>query len=94
MADIETAKRNAAKKAVADHFDPSARYVGIGSGSTIVYVVEAIKALKDERVLRINYVPTGYQSRQVIYNAGLQDIKFDSLPPDAVIDIAFDGADE
>ncbi|KAI4198025.1 MAG: hypothetical protein LQ350_005536 [Teloschistes chrysophthalmus] len=94
MADIETAKRNAAKKAVADHFDPSARYVGIGSGSTIVYVVEAIKALKDERVFRINYVPTGYQSRQVIYNAGLQDIKFDSLPPGAVIDIAFDGADE
>lgn len=94
MADIETAKRNAAQKAVADHFDPSARYVGIGSGSTIVYVVEAIKALKDERVSRINYVPTGYQSRQVIYNAGLQDIKFDSLPPDAVIDIAFDGADE
>ncbi|KAI4116877.1 MAG: hypothetical protein LQ338_007646 [Usnochroma carphineum] len=94
MADIETAKRNAAAKAVADHFDPTARYVGIGSGSTIIHVVEAIQALQDPRIPRINFVPTGYQSRQVIYNAGLQDIKFDSLPPGTLIDIAFDGADE
>ena len=63
---IETAKRNAAQKAVEEHFDPSARYVGIGSGSTIVYVVEAIQALKDSRIANINFVPTGYQSRQVI----------------------------
>ena len=63
--DIELAKRNAAQKAVEEHFDPSARYVGIGSGSTIVYVVEAIQALKDPRVANIYFVPTGYQSRQV-----------------------------
>ena len=94
MADIETAKRNAARRAVTDHFDPAAKYVGIGSGSTIVYVVEAIQALKDERISQIHFVPTGYQSRQVIINAGLKDIKFDSLPKNTLIDIAFDGADE
>lgn len=94
MADIETAKRNAALRAVADHFDPAAKYVGIGSGSTIVYVVEAIQALKDDRVSQIHFVPTGYQSRQVIIQAGLKDIKFDSLPKNTIIDIAFDGADE
>ena len=94
MADIETAKRNAALKAVADHFDPNARYIGIGSGSTIVYVVEAIQALKDDRVANIGFVPTGYQSRQVILNAGLKDMKFDSLPRGAILDVAFDGADE
>ncbi|KAI4165563.1 MAG: hypothetical protein LQ342_000976 [Letrouitia transgressa] len=94
MADVETAKRNAALRAVADHFNPSARYVGIGSGSTIVHVVEAIKAIDDDRIPRINFVPTGYQSRQVIYNAGFQDIKFDSLPKGITIDVAFDGADE
>ncbi|KAL8702022.1 MAG: hypothetical protein Q9201_004599, partial [Fulgogasparrea decipioides] len=94
MADIETAKRNAAVKAVADYFKPSFRYVGIGSGSTIVYVVEAIRALKDDRISRILFVPTGYQSRQVIRDAGLQDIQFDSLPNNTVIDVAFDGADE
>ncbi|KAI4182433.1 MAG: hypothetical protein L6R41_005987 [Letrouitia leprolyta] len=92
--DIETAKKNAALKAVADHFDPSARYIGIGSGSTIVHVVDAIQALKDPRIARISFVPTGYGSRQVILNAGLQDIKFDSLPPGTLIDVAFDGADE
>ena len=63
--DIELAKRNAAQKAVEEHFDPSARYIGIGSGSTIVYVVEAIQALKDPRIANIYFVPTGYQSRQV-----------------------------
>lgn len=92
--DIETAKKNAALKAVADHFDPSARYIGIGSGSTIVHVVDAIKALEDPRIPRISFVPTGYGSRQVILNAGLQDIKFDSLPAGTLIDVAFDGADE
>lgn len=39
-------------------------------------------------------MPTGYQSRRVLYAAGLQDIKFDSLPPNTLIDVAFDGADE
>ena len=91
---IESAKRAAAIRAVADHFDPTARYVGIGSGSTIVYVVEAIQALKDPRIQNIQFVPTGYQSRQVIFNAGLRDTKYDSLPRGALIDVAFDGADE
>ena len=64
LSDIEDAKRNAARAAVAEHFDPAARYVGIGSGSTIVYVVEAIQALNDPRIANINFIPTGYQSRQ------------------------------
>lgn len=93
-ADIETAKRNAAVKAVDDHFDPTAKYVGIGSGSTIVYVVEAIQALKDDRISNILFVPTGHQSRQLIIKAGFKDIKFDSLPSGTLIDVAFDGADE
>ena len=91
---IEDAKRAAAHRAVADHFDPSAKYVGIGSGSTIVYVVEAIQALKDSRIANINFIPTGYQSRKVILKAGLKDLKFDSLPENTLIDVAFDGADE
>lgn len=62
---IESAKRAAAQLAVKEHFNPEARYVGIGSGTTIVYVVEAIKELKDPRIQNIHFVPTGYQSRQV-----------------------------
>ena len=66
LSNIEAAKRNAGQQAVQDHFDPAAKYIGIGSGSTIVYVVDAIKALNDPRIKDINFVPTGYQSRQVI----------------------------
>ena len=92
--DIETAKLNAANLAVREHFPPNPSYIGIGSGSTIVYVVEAIKALNHPNIANIAFVPTGYQSRRVIHEAGLRDIKFDSLPNGALIDVAFDGADE
>ncbi|ORY18301.1 ribose 5-phosphate isomerase A-domain-containing protein [Clohesyomyces aquaticus] len=89
---IESAKRAAATQAVSEHFDPAATHVGIGSGTTIVYVVEAIKNASTNPHIR--FVPTGYQSRQVIVEAGLTPIAFDSLPPDVMLDIAFDGADE
>ena len=65
---IESAKRAAAKLAVKEHFDPEARFIGIGSGTTIVYVVDAIKDLQDPRIQNIHFVPTGYQSRQVPLN--------------------------
>ena len=41
---IESAKKKAAYRAVEEHFNPNAMFVGIGSGSTIIYGVEAIKA--------------------------------------------------
>ena len=90
---VEQAKRNAAKAAVAAHFPKDPRFVGIGSGTTIVYVVEAIKAL-DTDISRVCFVPTGYQSRQLVISAGLIPVQFDSLPDDVTLDIAFDGADE
>ena len=107
---VEAAKRRAAERAVADHFDPSFRYVGIGSGTTILYVVDAIKASLEKSIASsaadeqqrasldlstlIQFVPTGYQSRQVIVKAGLTPIAFDSLPVHVALDVAFDGADE
>ncbi|KAJ5924542.1 hypothetical protein N7466_008729 [Penicillium verhagenii] len=93
MADVEAAKRAAAQTAVANHYPKDARWVGIGSGTTIVYVVEAIKALGvDTSATR--YVPTGYQSRQLILTAGLTAVEFDAIPAGTVLDVAFDGADE
>lgn len=89
---IEAAKKAAAIQAVSEHFDPSATHVGIGSGTTIVYVVEAIKDRSTNPQIR--FVPTGYQSRQVIIQAGLTPIAFDSLPDNVMLDVAFDGADE
>lgn len=95
---IEAAKRRAAFKAVEDHFDSSMRFTGIGSGSTIVYGVEAIKAHLDAHPPpqgTMNwFVPTGWNSRKVIEQAGLIPIAFDSLPGNAMMDVCFDGADE
>lgn len=39
-------------------------------------------------------MPTGWNSRKVIEAAGLTPIAFDSLPSDAMLEVAFDGADE
>ncbi|KAJ5894782.1 Ribose-5-phosphate isomerase [Penicillium taxi] len=91
--DIEASKRAAAKTAVANHYPKDARWVGIGSGTTIVYVVEAIIALGVDTT-HTRYVPTGYQSRQLILNAGLTAVEFDGVPFGTVLDVAFDGADE
>jgi len=90
---IESAKKAAANRAVAEYFDPKFEYIGIGSGTTIVYVVEAIQALPASKS-HIKFVPTGYASRQVIVQAGLTPIAFDSLPMGTMLDVAFDGADE
>lgn len=90
---VEAAKRAAGKAAVDNHYPKDAKFVGIGSGSTIVYVVQAIKELGiDTSATR--YVPTGFQSKQLIINAGLTAVEFDTIPEGTVLDIAFDGADE
>lgn len=90
---IESAKRAAGKEAVTNHYPADARWVGIGSGSTIAYVVEAIKNSGLDTTLT-KFVPTGFQSKQLIVEAGLTPIEFDAVPEDTVFDIAFDGADE
>ncbi|KAJ9195152.1 hypothetical protein DTO164E3_6913 [Paecilomyces variotii] len=90
---IEASKRAAARTAVQNHYPKVAKYVGIGSGTTIVYVVEAIKELGFD-TSNTFFVPTGYQSKQLIISAGLTPITFDSLPEGTVLDVAFDGADE
>ncbi|KAI9829851.1 MAG: hypothetical protein M1819_005949 [Sarea resinae] len=96
LLDIEATKKIAALRAVEEHFLPTDQYVGIGSGTTITYVVEAIKAraASTNRETEIKFVPTGYQSRHVIVQAGLTPIAFDSLPDGQLLDVAFDGADE
>jgi ribose 5-phosphate isomerase A len=91
--DIEECKRAAAQLAVKENFPSDPRFVGIGSGSTIVYVVEAIMALGQD-VTKVCFVPTGYQSRELIMNVGLVPVHFGSLPDQVVLDICFDGADE
>lgn len=90
---IEKAKRAAGKAAVDNHYPKDAKFVGIGSGSTIAYVVQAIKELGIDTSATL-YVPTGFQSKQLVINAGLTAVEFDAIPEGTVLDIAFDGADE
>ena len=59
LSKVEASKRRAAYKAVEDHFDPSYRYIGIGSGSTVVYVVEAIAAKGRNVTSKMIFIPTG-----------------------------------
>lgn len=93
MSNVEASKRAAATAAVENHYPINAKWVGIGSGTTIVYVVEAIKNSGTDTTLT-KFVPTGYQSKQLVINAGLTAVEFDAIPEGVVLDIAFDGADE
>ncbi|KAI1635613.1 ribose 5-phosphate isomerase A-domain-containing protein [Biscogniauxia mediterranea] len=103
---IESAKRAACQQAVAENFDPSFRYVGIGSGSTVAYVVEAIAAYGPAVTSGIKFIPSGSGSAQLVRNAGLSVLTIPELlasvssssssssPSRQYIDVYFDGADE
>lgn len=88
---INQAKRAAAFKAV-DENVKSGMVVGIGSGSTVVFAVEAV-ALGVKRGLYKDLicVPTSFQARQLILQNGLRLGDVDAFPE---IDVDIDGADE
>src|SRR5271169_702808 len=70
LSTTDKAKRLAAHAAVVEHFPPKARVVGIGSGSTVIYAVE--KILQLEGMQNVVFVPTGFQSRELIVRGGLR----------------------
>ncbi|KAG9307363.1 hypothetical protein G9A89_017192 [Geosiphon pyriformis] len=88
---IEGAKRKAAYKAVDEHILSSVKVVGIGSGSTIVYAMEHLLQREKEVNEGMVFVPTSFQSRQLIINGGLRLGSVDQYPE---IDVTIDGADE
>lgn len=95
---VESAKRRAAFQAVDEHLLSSFKYVGIGSGSTVVYVVEAIVGKGQAFYSAMTFVPTGSQSKGLIREAGLALCNLDERPlvdgRPVPLDVAFDGADE
>ncbi|EJD07931.1 ribose 5-phosphate isomerase [Fomitiporia mediterranea MF3/22] len=88
---IEASKRLAAWTAVDHHIRSEHKVIGIGSGSTVPYVVERIvaqgKELNKDRV----FLPTGFQSKELIVKANLRLGDVDQYPS---IDVTIDGADE
>ncbi|KAK9417680.1 putative Ribose 5-phosphate isomerase a [Seiridium unicorne] len=98
---VESAKRAAGRKAVEEHLLPSYKRIGIGSGSTIKYVVEAIAELPKSQTDNMKFVPTGIQSRDLIRVARLPLLAIDDMVMEAeyeegqqYLDVCFDGADE
>jgi len=95
---IESAKRKAASRAISEHFSSDFTHVGIGSGTTILYGIEAIKSHLSSHAPpsghKIYFVPTGEKSKKSIEDAGLLVRTYDELEDDVVLDVAFDGADE
>ncbi|KAG1468735.1 hypothetical protein G6F56_003661 [Rhizopus delemar] len=86
---IEQGKKQAAYRAVDEYISPQHKVVGIGSGSTVVYVVERI--LQKPELKHIVYIPTSFQSKLLILEGGLQLGNIEQHP---VIDVTIDGADE
>ncbi|KAI8079893.1 ribose 5-phosphate isomerase A-domain-containing protein [Halteromyces radiatus] len=78
-----------AYKAVDDHISPDDKVIGIGSGSTVVYVVERI--LQKPELRHLIYIPTSFQSKLLIIEGGLNLGSIEQYP---VIDVTIDGADE
>jgi ribose 5-phosphate isomerase A len=89
--DIEVAKRLAAWEAVDRHVSSQHKIIGIGSGSTVPYVVERIVQQGEQANSDRVFLPTGFQSRELIVSSGLNLGDVDQFP---TIDVTLDGADE
>ncbi|KAI8453303.1 ribose-5-phosphate isomerase [Phakopsora pachyrhizi] len=91
LSKLEASKRLAAYAAVDQHLLPHHRVIGIGSGSTVPYVVERIVQQGHEINEPRWFIPTGFQSKELIVKAGLNLGDVDQFPS---LDITIDGADE
>jgi len=90
MSTIEDAKKLAGYSAV-NEWVKDGMIVGVGSGSTVVYVVERLVQRVKEEKLNVVCVPTSFQANQLIVQGGLQ---LGDLARYPVLDVAIDGADE
>ncbi|KZP18526.1 ribose-5-phosphate isomerase [Athelia psychrophila] len=90
MSGIERSKRLAAFAAVDENLLAKHRVIGIGSGSTVPYVVERIFSRGEENKDRV-FIPSGFQSKELVVSAGMNLGDVDQYP---IIDVTFDGADE
>lgn len=88
---IEQAKRLAAFAAVDRHVKPEHKVIGIGSGSTVPYVVDRLIEQGPEINAERVFLPTGYQSRELIIQAGF---KLGEVDLHEKVDVTIDGADE
>lgn len=94
MSKVEDAKKAAAYKAVDENLPKDAKSIGLGSGSTVVYVAQRLGELnKSARGGQLGFkvVPTGHQSLDLLLD---NDLLLGNLEREVELDVAFDGADE
>ncbi|MFH4980670.1 hypothetical protein AB6A40_007379 [Gnathostoma spinigerum] len=90
-ATLENAKRAAAFAAGENHVFSGCR-LGVGSGSTVKYLVEFLADRTKKGVLKnIVCVPTSFLTRKWLLDAGLQLTTLEQTPE---LDVCIDGADE
>jgi ribose 5-phosphate isomerase A len=86
---IQEAKKNAALEATKHVKNNS--IVGLGSGTTVAFAIEALgKRIKNEK-LKIMGIPSSYQAFQLAIQ---HDIQITTLDEHPTIDITIDGADQ
>eukprot|EP00116_Pleurobrachia_bachei_P000690 sb/3460952/ len=87
---VESAKDAAAKRAIQENVTDGCR-LGVGSGSTVVYAVKHLETLVKTAGLKVTCVPTSFQARNLIIEAGLELSDLGRTP---ILDLVVDGADE
>ncbi|KAL1239670.1 Ribose-5-phosphate isomerase [Trichinella pseudospiralis] len=88
---IEEAKKIAAYTCVKNHVQ-SGQVIGVGTGSTVVYVAKCLGEMYLKKQLKqIVCIPTSYQARTLILQNGLPLGDLELYP---VLDLCIDGADE
>ena len=86
----EEAKRSAALRAVSELVEDG-MVVGLGSGTTMAYVVEELARRAREEGLELLCIPTSYQIGYLALELGLRLTSLDEHPEP---DLAIDGADQ
>ncbi len=86
---IQEAKKNAAFEAV-KHVKNN-YVVGLGSGTTVAFAIEALGYRVKNENLKIIGIPSSYQAFQLAVQHGIQITTLDEHP---IIDITIDGADQ
>ena len=88
-----SAKRYAARKAVELFVRSPNMKIGLGSGSTVVFVAEALRKPSVDSASVATCVPTSYQSRELILSNRLPLCDLDQNE-NCQLDVTIDGADE
>jgi len=86
----ENLKKRAAEKSL--EFIKSGMFLGLGTGSTVYFVLEALsKSLKNGALLNIQGIPSSTQTQEIAHKFGIPLTGFDKIQK---LHLTIDGADE